>query len=161
MAGNDVLSGGEGADTLDGGDGNDVLLGNDGLATLTGGAGDDLFSYLTFDNLESEASNMAFVGGTDVISDFVPGADRLGFSAAGFGLGTVALGTNFSVISTEYDGTNPGTNLAFAEGDTALVYDGVAGRLYADANGAAPGYSVVADLTGSPLLADTDFVIFS
>jgi Ca2+-binding RTX toxin-like protein len=41
-SGDDVLVGGEGADTLTGGDGDDVLLGGPGLDILDGGAGDNV-----------------------------------------------------------------------------------------------------------------------
>jgi Ca2+-binding RTX toxin-like protein len=39
--GNDTLTGGAGADTLDGGDGNDLLLGKGGVDSLLGGSGND------------------------------------------------------------------------------------------------------------------------
>lgn len=41
-SGDDVLVGGEGADTLSGGDGDDVLLGGPGLDILDGGSGDNV-----------------------------------------------------------------------------------------------------------------------
>jgi Ca2+-binding RTX toxin-like protein len=40
--GDDVLQGGDGADTLLGGVGDDVLIGNGGLDVLDGGIGDDV-----------------------------------------------------------------------------------------------------------------------
>ena len=41
--GDDVLIGGDGNDTLTGGDNDDVLIGGPGLDALNGGAGDDTF----------------------------------------------------------------------------------------------------------------------
>lgn len=73
---NDILTGGDGNDTLDGEANNDSLVGGDGDDsltggthddTLTGGNGDDRFVFVTGD-------------GTDVISDFVQGEDRIDFS---------------------------------------------------------------------------------
>ncbi|MBP2292543.1 calcium-binding protein [Azospirillum rugosum] len=62
--GNDTLSGGKGDDTLIGGSGNDVLI---------GGAGGDAFRFLRYD------------AGTDVISDFQTGVDRIELEGWSFG----------------------------------------------------------------------------
>lgn len=62
-AGANVLAGGAGADFLDGGAGNDRLI---------GGAGADVFVFRAG-------------GGTDTITDFTPGADRLRIDAAALG----------------------------------------------------------------------------
>ncbi|KAG1649457.1 Iron-regulated protein FrpA [Nymphon striatum] len=62
--GRDGLSGGGGADTLDGQDGTDVLVGGMGDDVLTGGTGGDDFAFATGD-------------GADIITDFLPGQDRL------------------------------------------------------------------------------------
>ena len=70
-AGNDRLEGWRGADTLDGGDGNDVLNGGTGDDTLTGGAGDDTFI-------------IAPGAGSDTITDFGTGTDRLQFEGGLF-----------------------------------------------------------------------------
>jgi len=63
--GNDYLGGGQGADTLIGGSGNDTLAGDVGDDVLTGGDGADTF------RLKSGQ-------GSDVITDFVVGTDKLG-----------------------------------------------------------------------------------
>jgi len=77
LGGDDTLSGLGGADTLCGGEGNDVLLGGlgddrlygeGGDDTLTGGAGADVF-------------RMAPGGGSDVITDFEDGVDRIDLTA--------------------------------------------------------------------------------
>ena len=68
IAGSVTLTGGEGDDTLTGNSGDDLLVGNSGDDTLTGGAGADIF---VLQNCE----------GTDTITDFELGIDRLGLSS--------------------------------------------------------------------------------
>ena len=67
LSGNDTLRGGDGHDLLLGGDGDDLLVGNLGEDTLVGGTGSDRF-------LLSPNS------GTDTISDFQLGIDRIQLS---------------------------------------------------------------------------------
>ncbi|WP_428925371.1 calcium-binding protein [Marinibacterium sp. SX1] len=58
LAGDDVLYGGDGNDTLDGGEGSDTLEGNLGDDILTGGAGDDvLLGGSGTDTLDGGAGN--------------------------------------------------------------------------------------------------------
>ena len=66
--GSDRLFGGTGSDILNGNDGNDWLSGDSGWDTLTGGRGSDTFSFGTD-------------WGTDTISDFRHGADKLEFKS--------------------------------------------------------------------------------
>lgn len=68
--GDDRLRGGKGDDTLDGGAGNDRLKGAYDDDLLTGGAGNDRFVF----DLE---------GGTDTITDYTDGQDRLDFTNFG------------------------------------------------------------------------------
>ncbi len=70
-SGGDQLNGGQGDDTLVGGAGGDTLIGGFGYDTLTGGSGSDIFNFNArqFDD--------------DVITDFVPGVDRINLSAFG------------------------------------------------------------------------------
>ena len=63
-AGSDRLLGGVGNDVLNGGDGNDRLVGGPGSDTLTGGAGSDVFAW----SLGDAASGAARP--TDTITDF-------------------------------------------------------------------------------------------
>jgi Ca2+-binding RTX toxin-like protein len=65
-ASNNHLNGGAGNDMLNGGKGNDMLNGGAGNDVLVGGPGADRFS------LTSEI-------GTDSVSDFLPGSDRVSF----------------------------------------------------------------------------------
>jgi uncharacterized protein (TIGR03118 family) len=65
MGGNDVLIGGADGDLIFGGDGNDLLVGNTGDDVLFGGAGLDIFAFKKGD-------------GTDIISDFKVGEDKIG-----------------------------------------------------------------------------------
>lgn len=62
--GHDTLFGGGNSDLLVGGNGGDTLQGDNGNDTLTGGNGNDVF---VFDDSD----------GTDVVTDFVPGEDRI------------------------------------------------------------------------------------
>ncbi|MDP3846981.1 MAG: hypothetical protein Q8R10_11240 [Pseudomonas sp.] len=78
--GNNRLLGYLGNDTLNGAAGNDTLIGGAGSDTLTGGTGNDSFA---FDSLQ----------GTDRITDFVTGQDKLTFS-----LSTLRIGDGDTVI---------------------------------------------------------------
>lgn len=68
----ETLQGGTGNDTILGGGGNDVIKGLSGADVLTGNAGADIFTFVT-----GEA-------GTDRITDFTSGADRLDMRDLGF-----------------------------------------------------------------------------
>ncbi|WP_232419330.1 calcium-binding protein [Paracoccus sp. N5] len=69
--GNDSLAGGGGHDLLDGGEGDDRLEGGAGYDTLTGGAGADVFVFTSAEN---------FGSGSDTITDFQTGLDRIDLS---------------------------------------------------------------------------------
>lgn len=106
-AGNDRLSGGGGNDRLLGGTGHDTLSGDGGNDRLTGGAGADVFVF-------------APAGGSDLVTDFGVGADRLDVSAYDVDSGADALAL----------GTQHGGDVIFALGaGTRLV---LAGHLISD-----------------------------
>ena len=71
QSGNDVLTGGAGGDFLFGGAGRDHLDGGAGPDRMTGGGGGDTFVF-------------APLGGTDRITDFGNGNDRIDLAAYGF-----------------------------------------------------------------------------
>ena len=83
-AGEDLLMGGNGSDRLFGGEGADHLLGGNGSDTLDGGAGiDRLLGGNGNDVLTGGDGADVFVfgrgGGSDIVTDFVVGLDRLEF----------------------------------------------------------------------------------
>ena len=82
FAGNDKLIGGAAADFLFGGAGNDILVGGPGNDTLTGGTGG-------LNN--ADQFRLATNTGTDKITDFVQGTDKIGLLE-----GTVSGAVNFS-----------------------------------------------------------------
>lgn len=96
--GQDVLRGGEHNDTVEGGDSSDMLAGGTGNDSLAGGAGNDTFVFRKH-------------GGSDVVSDFGRGADRLNLEA--FNLESFATLGEF--ITQEGADTrielDPGTNV--------------------------------------------------
>ena len=92
----DRLMGGEGRDTLDGGEGDDWLSGGTGTDTLTGGSGADTFAYFTGH-------------GSDTITDFTDGEDKIDLSAlesiSGFAdLTMVQLGSFVTIDLHEHGG---------------------------------------------------------
>jgi Ca2+-binding RTX toxin-like protein len=93
-AGNDTLIGGNGNDTLTGNAGNDTLIGGNGTDLLVGGAGDDLLDGGNgTDTLRGGLGNDTLTGGngsdvflfaagegTDTITDFKLGSDKIGLT---------------------------------------------------------------------------------
>jgi Ca2+-binding RTX toxin-like protein len=67
-SGNDILVGENGNDQLFGGDGRDLLAGGNGSDRLEGGAGADIFQF-------------GQGGGSDIVTDFEVGVDRLAVEA--------------------------------------------------------------------------------
>jgi Ca2+-binding RTX toxin-like protein len=122
--GNNRLYGLAGNDILSGGDGNDWLIGGIGADTLSGGGGIDIF-YMN-----------ALAAAGDLITDFTPGQDRLGFDPAVFaGYETAAL-------------IKGGLPVASAPGP-AFLFDTDDGRLLWDADGSGNGKALhVATLQG-------------
>jgi Ca2+-binding RTX toxin-like protein len=101
--GNDMLDGGAGNDYLWGGGGNDKLLGGAGSDTLTGGYGNDILTggagadyFLMY---TAPANN-----GTDKITDFKSGEDKLWFyTASGYYVtvdGAALTADNFTTAAT-------------------------------------------------------------
>ena len=84
-SGNDRVFGGFGNDRLSGGNGDDRLTGGAGVDRMDGGAGADVFVFATF-------------SGTDIVTDFTDGADRIDLS--GYGFATLAAArANFADVA--------------------------------------------------------------
>ena len=95
--GNDILLGGNGKDRLIGGGGSDRLIGEGGNDTLTGGGGADSFVF------DSDRRYRPKDLGTDTITDFVVGEDKILLSDATFTTILSEAGTvlqEFEVVSS-------------------------------------------------------------
>ena len=105
--GNDTLNGGSGNDTLLGGSGADQLLGKQGADILDGGSGDDTLTGGT----GGDVFAIALGNGTDTITDFNVGVDRIGLSAGltfadlTFSNSAIASGTETLATLTGVDTT--------------------------------------------------------
>lgn len=133
------------ADTLTGNDAANVLAGGGGGDLLRGGAGADLFVFTTP------------ADGGDRIADFAPG-DRLAVGADAFGLAAGPLAdAAFAALGAAYHG-NDGAGAAWAAGRPAFLYDAT-GALYYDANGAAPGQTLLASLPAGAALDAGDITV--
>lgn len=147
-AGYDVINGDGGDDALDGGSGNDRLTGGNGDDRLSGGTGIDTFVLRAFGSVRNPG-----LAGSDTITDFVRGSDKLQISRGTYnGFGTAAALTAPQILVGNFAG---GTGfIALETASTRLVYDRDSGTLWHDANGrSAGGYAAIATLLngGSPL----------
>lgn len=131
--GNDTLVGAAGDDTLLGGAGNDSLKGDAGANTMTGGAGADTFNLTD--------------GGTDTITDFTTGSDKINTTAL-----TVTQGAD---AQTDYQTASSGSKASVVAGTYAT------GQANADASGvvvvsdeAAADWSDVGTVIGAALTVD-------
>jgi Ca2+-binding RTX toxin-like protein len=106
----DALTGSAAINTLDGGVGNDTLTGGLGADRLTGGTGSDSFRFVTTGD------------GSDTITDFASGTDKIYIVAANFGL---AAGAGADLV---IDGTP-------SSGARAFVYNSTTGVLGFDSDG--------------------------
>ncbi len=109
----DSLSGGDGNDLVRGGAGDDVLLGAAGLDTFRGGLGDDTMTGST------GADVFVFLRGqgTDRITDFVNGVDRIDLRAFDF----ASLAAVRGLASASSSGLRidvPGEGILFVQGLT-------------------------------------------
>lgn len=109
--GNDTILGGLGNDTLDGGAGNDWLVGGGGTDRLVGGTGND--TCLGGDG--EDIFVFAKGDGTDTISDFQDGTDKIGLAA---GLSFAELNVTSAGTDTLIQVTATGEDLAILQ-DTA------------------------------------------
>ena len=116
-AGNDAITGSAGANLLDsrggadsltGMGGNDTLLGGDGGDGLFGGANaDDLYGGMGSDQLfggvAADEFWFATNDGTDVITDFLDGTDKIHFSSAGESFATLTFATVTGGVRVTHD----------------------------------------------------------
>ena len=145
-AGNDQLRGQEGDDSLIGGVGDDILSGGDGIDNFVfSGNGDFIVSGL----------------GSDVITDFTSGKDKILLSKGVFGAVQSTVGNAFSQtleFATVDDDDLASTSNAF------IVYCGNSGSLYYNQNGSLAGWGSggeFANLLTFPALTATDFQLIS
>jgi Ca2+-binding RTX toxin-like protein len=139
---NDTLTGDAGKNVITGLAGNDTLDGGAGSDSLTGGAGADVFVF------DSKV-------GTDNITDFVSGTDKLAFSQAGIRIGdgdtvidgfaTVAGPGGFAasdelvIVNGKFSGAIDATSAAAAIGSATSAYTVGDTRLFAVENGTDTG----------------------
>ena len=153
-SGNNRLFGGDGNDVIDGKGGADVLIGGKGTDTLTGGGGADTF---VFQSLTEEQF------GTDRITDFTHGSDKIDLSAIDANT-TLAGDQAFHLVNTPPPSFDENFQPVYVSGFTGHAgeiakspYPGVFGALYlADVDGDA-----VADMGFfvNTILSSSDFLL--
>jgi large repetitive protein len=155
--GNDALVSTATNNTLIGGAGNDTLTSGPGNNTLIGGSGNDVFVF-DIHKLINQA-----ISGVDTITDFTVGQDNILLSKSVFKSNvTAAAGSsvlaaaNFSTVTTD---------AAAATAGTAIVYNGVDGKLFYNPNLMAAGFGVgtsngyFAQLNAGLSLTYNDFIV--
>jgi hypothetical protein len=113
--GDDVLSGGDGADTLSGANGNDILFGGAGIDHLDGGNGTDILVGGAGDDVLTGGEGPdTFVitvdAGRDTITDFRPNLDHIVVGYAG--------GDKAADLNAWLKGAHTGAGFSFADVDT-------------------------------------------
>ncbi len=143
--GDDTIYGGGGVDAIDGGEGNDVLYGGVGADNLIGWTGDDTFMM--------DADDFGFAN----ILDGGDGFDTVNYSASmgnGVVVGGVRQGVNIN-LSNVGPAVVPGVALAPQISDAYLSVEGVVGSAFNDTltGGAsvAAGTGLLLDALGLPI----------
>jgi Ca2+-binding RTX toxin-like protein len=157
-AGNNVITGNDGINTLTGLAGEDTLVGRGGNDALVGGAGGDiLHGGLGSDTLTGGPDGDLFVfdtapekGSPDAITDFSVVDDRIWLDDAVFAaLPRGPLATRMFHVGS-----------AARDPDDRIIYDPTTGALTYDANGSAPGGSMLlATLSPGLALTAADFSV--
>ncbi len=122
-AGNNVISGGDLADTLSGLGGNDTLQGGLGADTMIGGDGNDVYEVDEAGDLVTETSADALIGGTDRVESDID--YTLGANLENLDLNGAAVRGTGNTLNNVING-NGGTNQLFGAGgnDTLNGDDG-------------------------------------
>lgn len=139
-SGEDHIAGGTQNDVIDGGAGDDMIAGGAGADVLTGGAGSDSFIF----EMPGSAQR-----GTDRITDFDAGVDRILIDVPDDIFPTGALPRGVLRLGTE----------ALDRNDY-LLYDQSSGELWVDLNTTkSGGLNLIATLDGAPVLDESDFFL--
>ena len=143
LGGVDWLYGGAGGDRISGGAGNDLIYGGSERDALSGGPGADEFVFL-----DNEI-------GFDLISDFVPGVDKISiFSGLASTLAWPEL-LDYQFL------VGPGMTSANSTGKR-VIYDTTSHSLYIDPDGLGGVNSYkIAELTNGAFLTLTDFWVIN
>ncbi len=122
-AGNNVISGGDLADTLSGLGGNDTLQGGLGADTMIGGDGNDVYEVDEAGDVVTETSADALIGGTDRVESDID--YTLGANLENLDLNGAAVRGTGNTLNNVING-NGGTNQLFGAGgnDTLNGDDG-------------------------------------
>ena len=130
--------------------GDNIITGGGGLDSMTGGGGSDVFVYNDPAEGEIIATDVVTSPGGDTITDFGNGADRIQFNGHAFGITSV---TFFSLAA--YDGTNAGVSPGIGH----FVFDTTQQTLYFDDDSSDPGYTALATTPGGAVVAtDIDLI---
>jgi trimeric autotransporter adhesin len=141
------------SNSLIGNEGNNVLSGRAGNDVMTGGGGVDQFLF------SSGAAFTAVTMGSDSITDFTGGSDKLVLSKATFAALNSVIGSGFS-DATEFAVVT--TDAAARTSTAKIVYNSDSGSLFYNQNGVSGGLgtgSNFAVLSTKPVLSASDFVL--
>jgi len=135
---NNVITGNNAANQLNGGAGNDTLDGGLGANRLTGGTGNDIFRFTS-------------TGPVDVIADYNVANDTIQFENSVF----TALTTAGTLTTAQF---RVGTQALDA--NDFVIYNNVTGALLYDANGNGAGAAVqIATLSAGLAMTNADIVV--
>jgi Ca2+-binding RTX toxin-like protein len=146
-----TLFGGIGSDTISGGLGSDRLIGASGNDSLTGGDGSDRFIY------DSNAAFVTSAVGTDQITDFVSGTDKIVLDKTTFTALTSIAGNGFNLAS---EFAVVGSDAAASTSSALIVYSSESDNLFYNQNGVTSGLgsgAQLATLSGITTLSANDF----